>query len=103
MITHGGLGSIKECIFNGVPMLVFPLFSDQPDNAQRIVYHRLGLTGDFATISAPQIKALVQQIEGDSTFRSNVARMQKIFAESERSEPSVKRIEDATSVRSEVE
>src|SRR5262249_15015341 len=24
MITHGGLGTIKECIISGVPMIVFP-------------------------------------------------------------------------------
>ncbi|ORY29879.1 hypothetical protein BCR33DRAFT_857498 [Rhizoclosmatium globosum] len=32
-ITHGGLSSIHESVFGGVPMLLIPLFGDQPLNA----------------------------------------------------------------------
>lgn len=42
LITHGGLGSIKEAIIAGVPMVVLPSLYDQPFNAMRVRYHRLG-------------------------------------------------------------
>jgi UDP:flavonoid glycosyltransferase YjiC (YdhE family) len=42
MITHGGLGSVKECAALGVPMLVFPLKDDQPGNAARVEARGLG-------------------------------------------------------------
>lgn len=42
MITHGGLGSIKECIWHRVPMLVAPQAYDQPANAARVTRHGLG-------------------------------------------------------------
>ncbi len=47
MITHGGLNSIKECLQEGVPMLVYPLNMkvDQPGNAARISNAKLGLAG----------------------------------------------------------
>jgi UDP:flavonoid glycosyltransferase YjiC (YdhE family) len=58
MINHGGVNSISECVFAGVPMLAFPLSPhwDQNGCAARIVYHDLGLRGNIkgdcaATIS----------------------------------------------------
>ncbi len=42
-IVHGGMGTVKECIFYGVPMLIAPLGRDQLDNAQRAEHHGLGL------------------------------------------------------------
>lgn len=35
-VIHGGYGSVKECIANGVPMLVVPFFGDQFRNARRV-------------------------------------------------------------------
>lgn len=41
-VTHGGLGSIKEAILARVPMIVIPFAADQPANAKRVEYHKLG-------------------------------------------------------------
>ena len=42
IITHGGLGTIKEAIFAAKPMIVLPISHDQPYNAMRVRHHRLG-------------------------------------------------------------
>jgi|GEM_PF-1646189 len=34
VVTHGGLGTMGRALQHGVPMLIIPLFSDQPLNAQ---------------------------------------------------------------------
>ena len=48
MITHGGMNSIRECFHFKVPMLVYPLRKfDQPGNAARVQYHKLGLKGSM--------------------------------------------------------
>ncbi|VDL77587.1 unnamed protein product [Nippostrongylus brasiliensis] len=40
-ITHGGINSILEAIFHGKPMIVVPLFGDQPLNSKNV--HKRGL------------------------------------------------------------
>ena len=41
-IIHGGYGTIKECIVNGVPMLIVPFLFDQPNNAAKVSELGLG-------------------------------------------------------------
>lgn len=94
MITHGGLGTLKECIFRGVPVVVFPISRDQPENAQRVVHHRLGLSGDLAKDSPPGIFSLVQQVADAPEFRQNMERMRDRFLEVEKAGVGVKVIED---------
>uniref|UniRef100_A0A1I7TYU3 glucuronosyltransferase n=1 Tax=Caenorhabditis tropicalis TaxID=1561998 RepID=A0A1I7TYU3_9PELO len=38
-ITHGGLGSINEVAYSGVPAIVVPLFFDQPMNGEMLKRH----------------------------------------------------------------
>jgi hypothetical protein len=57
MITHGGLGSVKECLQAGVPMLAYPLNLkiDQKGNAARVVANGFGLRGDMEKDSEAEI------------------------------------------------
>jgi zeaxanthin glucosyltransferase len=83
MVTHGGLGSVKECISFGVPMLVIPLAIDQPGNAARVVYHGLGLAGDVERSSVADLRELVSRALTEPSFRAQTARMQQRFREIE--------------------
>lgn len=49
VICHGGMQTVTECILLETPILVFPLNKklDQPGNAARVVYHKIGLRGNF--------------------------------------------------------
>lgn len=73
-ITHGGLGSIKESIHCGVPMLVYPLDPnfDQFGNGLKIEHHSLGLRGNFLSESSERMQLKIKRILNDSTFYQNV-------------------------------
>lgn len=45
-ITHGGINTIKDCIFSKTPMLVTPLNKhwDQPGNSAKVECHGLGIS-----------------------------------------------------------
>jgi MGT family glycosyltransferase len=93
MVTHAGLGTVKECIVRGVPMAVFPIDHDQPDNARRVVHHGIGVSGDLRSFSASGIAALVERADSPEV-RDNMARMQSRFLEVEESGVGVRLIEE---------
>lgn len=85
MITHGGLGTVKECIYFNVPMVVFPMAFDQPENALRIARHGLGLPGNIRNLSAAHVLHLVDRVLADSRFQARTAAMSSVFRELETS------------------
>ncbi|XP_063816961.1 UDP-glucuronosyltransferase 3A1-like isoform X2 [Pseudophryne corroboree] len=42
LVTHGGLNSLMEAVYHGVPVLGIPLFGDQFDNLVRITAKHMG-------------------------------------------------------------
>jgi UDP:flavonoid glycosyltransferase YjiC (YdhE family) len=72
-ITQGGAATVRECISLGVPMLLFPMWSDQYGNGARIVHHRLGLTGDYRTITSPGLLRMVDAVLGDREVTAAVS------------------------------
>jgi MGT family glycosyltransferase len=93
MITHGGLGAIKECIFFGVPMIVVPMMWDQPVNAERVVYHGLGLQANPSLLTSQLIDSFIDKLNSDASFRVRVASMSKVFKKAEDYGKGVKIIE----------
>lgn len=68
MITHCGLHTLMECTARGVPMIAFPLGFDQFGNAARVVYHGLGLRGDFRRATADSIGRLIDDVLDDEAM-----------------------------------
>jgi len=87
MITHGGLGSIKEAVLAGVPMLVIPFHVDQPKNGSRVQHHGLGTACAPPQCSPEKIVALVRELVADRAVRRNVNAMGALFRERESEAP----------------
>ena len=93
MITHGGLGTIKECIFYGVPMIVCPMGNDQFINSKRIIHHKLGKELDIVSTPIENILETVDDIMNNQTIQQSVKNMQQVFRRYEDAHLGVKLIE----------
>jgi MGT family glycosyltransferase len=79
MINHGGIGSVRECIYFGVPQVVYPMGFDQPGAAIRVQYHGLGVVGSFLGVTADGVHTLLSQVINDEHFRSRSHEMSRVF------------------------
>lgn len=94
VITHGGYGTVKECIFLKTPMLVLPCIYDQRGNAARIQYLKIGIRDLMLEINgnAPSnndvnkqhIKELIVKVLSNPMYQENINEIcQKIEKENE--------------------
>lgn len=83
-IIHGGLGSIKECIYFGVPMLIIPMGRDQMDNSKRVSFHRLGATLEIETIATEALTENILSVLNDKKTRGNLSKMKLLFRKAEK-------------------
>jgi zeaxanthin glucosyltransferase len=88
MVSHGGFSSVKECVFFGVPMVVLPMFYDQPGNAARVVHHGLGVRGRFG-VDPAKLGRWMDTVMGDPAYRDRVRRMSQILRDWEARSPGV--------------
>ncbi|MBO0933584.1 glycosyltransferase [Fibrella aquatilis] len=95
MITHGGMNSLTECIYFGVPVVVYPLSTDldQKGNAARAVYHGLGVQGNIRRDGTAQIASRTAQVLGNPAFRERIAHMGQAVRDSTDFETGVQFIE----------
>lgn len=77
MMTHAGMGTLKECILAGVPMLAFPLGQDQYACAARIAHYGLGLVGDIESVKASDLEDMIDRSVYDCALRNRVAQMRQ--------------------------
>jgi UDP:flavonoid glycosyltransferase YjiC (YdhE family) len=82
VVTNGGLGTIKECLWFGVPMIVVPCRWDQPGNAARVVFHRVGLRASIRRANASTLGQLIQECLRSQTIKEGVAIMRGHFRRS---------------------
>ncbi len=82
-ITHGGLGSVKEALFQGVPMVVVPTGFDQPFNAMRIKHHRLGdyLFPDRLSVGA--LQKVLDRVFSSREDSENISNFRRLIRHSE--------------------
>jgi len=82
-VIHGGFGSIKECIFFGVPMIVIPKLWDQPRNAERIQFHHLGTSLNPSELSGHSLATAIKQVSGDVLIEQCLSKMRRIFRDAQ--------------------
>ena len=73
MVCHGGLNTISDGLWAGVPMVLFPLVADQFQNCRIVEGLHAGITLD--NYKAESISAAVDKLLSDESYRKSAAAM----------------------------
>ena len=79
MITTGGAGTVLAALSAGVPLIVIPNDWDKPELAQRVVEAGAGLRISPRQCTPRRLRAAVERLLGDPSFRRNAQRMAGVF------------------------
>ncbi|MFG3660888.1 macrolide family glycosyltransferase [Streptomyces sp. NPDC047706] len=69
-VTHGGMNSVNEALYTGVPMLVIPQGADQPLVARRVVELGAGLSIRNHDVTESSVRALARRLLDEPRFRA---------------------------------
>jgi UDP:flavonoid glycosyltransferase YjiC (YdhE family) len=94
---HGGLATIKECIYKNVPFIILPLGKDQMDNALRIRRNSIAQIAYAESTSFRDLQNLFLQARTDTWMRNKLHDMKKLFRDMEKSKPGISIIENELS------
>ena len=70
-LSHAGMNSTMESLYNEVPMITVPQMPEQEANAERV--EELGLGRRLREITAEQLRALVDEVSADESVRARLA------------------------------
>lgn len=93
IICQGGLGTVREAIYFGVPLLIYPPGRDDPGNGARAVFHNLGAMGNMRKVTPGEIINRVDRLMNDPLIRESSKKMEKVFREQENCQAGVDFIE----------
>src|SRR5262245_31764159 len=89
VFMHGGLATIKESIWEQVPIVIVPLGKDQRDNALRIKRTGVGVATEVADLEPLDLRKLLTQATSSTWIRQNISRLRGIFQTAETAKPSL--------------
>jgi UDP:flavonoid glycosyltransferase YjiC (YdhE family) len=75
VVTHGGSGTTLGSLAAGLPLVVVPLFADQPDNARRVA-----ATGAGVVAEPPGIREAIETVLGEAKYERAALRLAQEIA-----------------------
>lgn len=76
-ITHGGMNSIMESLYYGVPMIAIPFMTDQPLNAKRIEELHLGKKLEYKNITSKIIRTTTLSVMENPSIHKQILGIKK--------------------------
>ena len=76
-VTHGGMNSVMESLYYGVPMVVVPMGNDQPTVARRVVELGLGEALDARSATPAALRGAALRVMSDQGCRARLDGFQK--------------------------
>jgi UDP:flavonoid glycosyltransferase YjiC (YdhE family) len=75
VLCHGGSGTVLGTLAAGVPLVVAPMFADQPNNAERIAAVGAGLAMPTRAASAEDLRRALTRVLEEESFRIAAQRL----------------------------
>ncbi|MDP9070128.1 MAG: glycosyltransferase [Actinomycetota bacterium] len=75
MVGHGGFGTTLLGLASGLPMVVVPLFADQPYNARRVAAVGAGIVLEGGPAAVTSLAGAVQRLLADACYRAAARRI----------------------------
>lgn len=80
VVCHAGHNTVAEALAHGVPLVVAPIRDDQPVVAKQVAESGAGVRVRFARIGGDGLRAAVEQVLSEPSFRAAAARVRESFA-----------------------
>ena len=78
-LTHGGLNSVLESAYHGMPMVVLPLFGDQPANAGKVHEAGIGVILDIKDLTPVLVTNAIIEVLENPKYKENAVRVSKLM------------------------
>ncbi|RIB22907.1 Glycosyltransferase Family 1 protein [Gigaspora rosea] len=75
-LSHGGVSSSHEALYNAKPMLILPIFGDQLGNAQKLELAGVALRISEFNLNVNDIILKVKRLLNEENFKGNAKRLQ---------------------------
>lgn len=79
VVSHGGHNTVCETLAHGLPLVVAPIKDDQPIVAEQVERSGAGLRVKYGRVGAAELRANVQRVLDESSFRDAATRIQDSF------------------------
>ncbi|MEE0876954.1 MAG: glycosyltransferase [Fibrobacteraceae bacterium] len=86
-LIHGGLATIKECVYNNKKFLILPLGKDQIDNALRLRKYGIDNMVPIESITPKVLIDAIVNLESDRKTLQNLEKLSKVFQSVEAESP----------------
>lgn len=86
-LIHGGLATIKECVYNNKKFLILPLGKDQIDNALRLRKYGIENTVPVENISPKILIDALVNLRSDRKTEENLSKLSSVFQNIESDSP----------------
>lgn len=76
-ISHGGMNSVNESLYFGVPMLLFPQIHEQKINSARVAELGAGIWSQQSHLSEKSMDDMINAMMTNSIFKQNALKLAK--------------------------